>query len=150
MVIQNIDLINKLLSHQIFFWKNVLKTTAFCPFCKVKNSIVIAENKTVYAIRDSSPVSSDHMLIIPKRHCLDYFEMTRQERRDTHELIEILKDKIIKNDPLVKGFNIGANCGEAAGQTVFHTHIHLIPRREKDTPNPRGGVRGVIPDKMNY
>ena len=132
------------------FQKNALKPIADCPFCKMKNSIIIAENKTAYAIRDSSPVSLNHMLVIPKRHCLDYFEMTRQEHCDAHELIETLKDKILENDPLVKGFNVGVNCGETAGQTVFHTHIHLIPRREKDTPNPRGGVRGVIPDKMNY
>ncbi|MCD4718978.1 MAG: HIT family protein [Desulfobacula sp.] len=131
------------------FSKN-LKTTAHCLFCKVENLIVIAENKTSYAIRDSSPVSQSHMLIIPKRHCLDYFEMNRQERCDAHELIEMLKNKILKKDPTVKGFNIGINCGETAGQTVFHAHIHLIPRRENDTPNPRGGVRGVIPDKMNY
>lgn len=90
------------------------------------------------------------MLIIPKRHCLEYFEMTRQERCDSHELIEVLQKRILEKDSSVKGFNIGINCGEIAGQTVFHTHIHLIPRRENDTPNPRGGVRGVIPDKMNY
>jgi len=132
------------------FRENTPKSTGLCPFCKIKNSIVIAENKTVYAIRDSSPVSLNHMIIIPKRHCLDYFEMTSQERCDAHKLIETLKDRILENDPLVKGFNIGVNCGETAGQTVFHTHIHLIPRRKKDTPNPRGGVRGVIPDKMNY
>jgi len=110
----------------------------------------IIENKTVFAIPDTSPVSRGHMLIIPKRHCLDYFEMTRQERCDAHELIQRLKNDILRNDPSVNGFNIGTNCGETAGQTVFHTHIHLIPRRTKDTPAPRGGVRGVIPDKMNY
>lgn len=132
------------------FQKNIPTPIVLCPFCKIDKSIVVAENKTVYAIRDSSPVSLNHMLIIPKRHCLDYFEMTRQERRDTHELLKTLKDKILKNDPLVKGFNIGINCGETAGQTIFHTHFHLIPRREKDTSNPRGGVRGVIPDKMDY
>ena len=132
------------------FQKNTLKPTALCLFCKMEGLTVIAENKTVYAIMDSSPVSQNHMLIIPKRHCLDYFEMTRQERCDAHELIETLKDRILENDPAVKGFNIGVNCGETAGQTVFHTHIHLIPRRKNDTPNPRGGVRGVIPYKMNY
>jgi len=129
---------------------NAPQPPAGCLFCKMKNSKIIAEHKTVYAILDSSPVSPNHMLIIPKRHCLDYFEMTRQERCDAHELINRLKDSIIENDSTVKGFNIGTNCGETAGQTVFHTHIHLIPRRQNDTPNPRGGVRGVIPDKMDY
>jgi len=130
--------------------ENDPKPTAGCLFCKMKNLKVISENKTVYAILDSSPVSLNHVLIIPKRHCLDYFEMTRQECCDAHDLIKRLKDSIIENDSTVNGFNIGANCGETAGQTVFHTHIHLIPRRQNDTPNPRGGVRGVIPNKMNY
>jgi len=130
--------------------KNTPESTFVCMFCKMENLKTIAENKTVYAILDSSPVSPNHMLIIPKRHCLDYFEMTRQERCDAHELMEQLKDSIIKNDSTVKGFNIGTNCGETAGQTIFHTHIHLIPRRKNDIPNPRGGVRGVIPDKMDY
>ena len=121
-----------------------------CLFCRTESLPVIIENKTVFAIRDSSPVSPDHMLILSKRHCLDYFDMTHTERCDAHELIEKLKAMILDHDPSVKGFNIGVNCGETAGQTIFHTHIHLIPRRENDTPNPRGGVRGVIPDKMNY
>jgi len=121
-----------------------------CPFCNRENLTVVIENKTVFAIRDTSPVSHDHMLIIPRRHCTDYFEMTRQERCDAHDLIKILKNRIIEADAAVCGFNLGINCGHAAGQTVFHTHVHLIPRRKNDTPTPRGGVRGVIPDKMNY
>lgn len=132
------------------FPKKAPDPTIHCLFCKIENLTIIAENKTGYAIRDSSPVSPNHMLVIPKRHCLDYFKMTRQERCDAHELIEILKDRVLKKDPTVTGFNIGINCGETVGQTVFHAHIHLIPRRKNDTPNPRGGIRGVIPDKMNY
>ncbi len=127
-----------------------LNQTVPCPFCKMENLMVIAENKTIYAIYDTSPVTRYHIILIPKRHCRDYFEMTRQERCDSNELIEKLKNKILKDDDGVEGFNIGINCGESAGQTIFHTHIHLIPRRKNDTPNPRGGVRGVIPDKMNY
>jgi diadenosine tetraphosphate (Ap4A) HIT family hydrolase len=133
----------------IFSEANV-RSLPLCPFCKMEHLRVIAKNKSVYAIKDGSPVSPHHMLIIPKRHCLDYFEMTRQELCDAHELIEMLKDQILETDPTVKGFNIGVNCGQTAGQTVFHSHIHLIPRRKNDTPNPKGGVRGVIPDKMNY
>jgi len=121
-----------------------------CPFCKTGALSVILENKTAFAIKDASPVSPDHMLILPKRHCSDYFAMTREERCDAHELIETLKVLILDRDPSVQGFNIGVNCGETAGQTIFHAHIHLIPRRKDDTPHPRGGVRGVIPDRMNY
>ncbi|MBU1340119.1 MAG: HIT family protein [Proteobacteria bacterium] len=135
---------------EIFPIKNDLGPSSSCPFCSMDNLNLVIKNKTVFAIRDSSPVTLGHMLIIPKRHCLEYFEMTRQERCDSHELIEVLQKRILEKDSSVKGFNIGINCGEIAGQTVFHTHIHLIPRRENDTPNPRGGVRGVIPDKMNY
>ncbi len=125
-------------------------TNPHCIFCNTPPSDVIAENKTVYAIYDSSPVSKNHVLVIPKRHCVDYFEMTKQECCDAHELITKMKDHILETDNSIEGFNMGVNCGETAGQTVFHTHIHLIPRRKNDTPNPRGGVRGVIPDKMDY
>jgi diadenosine tetraphosphate (Ap4A) HIT family hydrolase len=76
--------------------------------------------------------------------------MTSQERRDAEELVLLLRERILSSDPTVLGFNVGANCGEVAGQTVPHAHVHLIPRRRGDTPRPRGGVRGVIPDKMAY
>lgn len=121
-----------------------------CPFCRTEALCVILENKTAFAVKDSSPVSPDHMLVLPKRHCFDYFHMTHEERCDAHDLVERLKILILGRDPSVRGFNIGVNCGETAGQTIFHAHIHLIPRRKNDTPHPRGGVRGVIPDKMNY
>ncbi len=121
-----------------------------CPFCRTEALCVILENKTAFAVKDTSPVSLDHMLVLPKRHCSDYFRMTHEERCDAHDLIERLKALILGHDPSVRGFNIGVNCGETAGQTIFHAHIHFIPRRKNDTPHPRGGVRGVIPDKMNY
>ena len=102
------------------------------------------------AINDLNPVSDGHLLIIPKRHCTDFFQMTQQELIDANCLLKVLRKKILKNDSSVTGLNIGMNTGESAGQTVFHSHIHLIPRRDGDTPKPRGGVRGVIPEKMNY
>ena len=76
--------------------------------------------------------------------------MTSEEQVDAKNLVTNLQKQILQNDPTVTGFNIGVNNGESAGQTVFHCHIHLIPRRDGDTPEPRGGVRGVIPDKMSY
>ncbi len=121
-----------------------------CPFCNMDRDALKAEHNSVFAIEDSTPVSRYHMLILPFRHCETYFEMNDEELRDTRELIDQLRREILEKDPLVSGFNIGVNCGEVAGQTVFHTHIHLIPRRKNDTPEPRGGVRGVIPDKMGY
>jgi len=80
----------------------------------------------------------------------DYFSMNDIEKRDVDSLIMKLKNRITEKDHTVTGFNLGTNIGESAGQTIFHTHIHLIPRRKDDTPHPRGGVRGVIPEKMSY
>ncbi|MCP4672286.1 MAG: HIT family protein [Desulfobacula sp.] len=122
-----------------------------CPFChdNIKSKI-IEESGLVAAFEDNSPVTPGHLLIIPKRHCTNFFSMTREEQVDANNLVKILRKQILHNDSTVTGFNIGINSGESAGQTVFHCHIHLIPRRDGDTPEPRGGVRGVIPDKMNY
>lgn len=122
-----------------------------CPFCyeNIKSRIVL-EHKSVAAIEDGYPVSKGHLLIIPKRHCRDYFSMTEAEQIDAAHFLKILRDTIADKDGSVTGFNVGMNSGESAGQTIFHCHIHLIPRRDGDTPHPRGGVRGVIPDKMNY
>ena len=122
-----------------------------CPFCfeNIKSEIIERFN-SVCAIQDKYPVTNGHVLIIPKRHSEDFFSLTDDERRDAEKLLLIMKKRILERDSSVTGFNIGANCGKSAGQTVFHAHIHLIPRRDGDTPDPRGGVRGVIPDKMGY
>ena len=122
-----------------------------CPFCsaKVKHRIV-EEYDSVWAMKDDYPVSEGHHLIIPKMHALDWFFISEKERRDADALIRILKHRLAESDRTITGFNIGMNCGESAGQSIFHAHIHLIPRRDGDTPKPRGGVRGVIPGKMGY
>jgi ATP adenylyltransferase len=123
----------------------------FCPFCyeNIKDGLV-AEQNSVVAIRDHYPVSDGHLLIVPKRHIENYFCLNETEKKDISVLIMKLRDRITEKDHSVTGFNIGTNIGESAGQTIFHAHIHLIPRRNGDTPNPRGGVRGVIPEKMLY
>ena len=123
----------------------------FCPFCydNIKDRVV-AEQNSVVAVQDNSPVTAGHLLIVSKRHIKDCFSMNETERRDTDVLIMKLKNRITEKDHSVTGFNIGTNIGESAGQTIFHAHIHLIPRRNHDTPHPRGGVRGVIPEKMSY
>ncbi|MDD4767789.1 MAG: HIT family protein [Desulfotomaculaceae bacterium] len=119
-----------------------------CPFCDPeRKKEMVGENGAVFALEDRFPVTPGHMLIIPHRHTADYFTMTTQEIQDTEDLIRYLRDKITSEDPTVLGFNIGINCGETAGQSVMHAHIHLIPRRKGDTENPLGGVRGVIPWK---
>lgn len=128
-----------------------METAYECPFCSPGlEGRAISEVGTVVAIRDRYPVTAGHTLIIPKRHTEDYFSMTAQERADAATLINDLRSRLIDEDSSIIGFNIGINCGKAAGQSIMHAHIHLIPRREGDTPNPKGGVRGVIPGRMGY
>ena len=127
------------------------KSMSDCRFCHQNiQSEIIERHKSVCAIKDKYPVTDGHVLIIPIRHSEDFFSMTPDERKDAEELLIIMKKRILERDPRVTGFNIGINIGKSAGQTVFHSHMHLIPRRDGDTPNPRGGVRGVIPAKMSY
>ncbi len=122
-----------------------------CPFCQPNIAEhIIERHRSAFVIPDKHPVSQGHLLILPVRHTPDVFSMTAQERIDAQELIALMRDRISKSDASVLGFNIGANCGEVAGQTIFHAHIHLIPRRTGDVHNPKGGVRGVIPGKMHY
>lgn len=122
-----------------------------CLFCeKMKTQEILIENDYSFAILDSYPVSKGHTLVIPKRHVADYFEMTATERNAVHDLLRIRRKQLLETDPAIEGFNVGVNSGKAAGQTVFHCHIHLIPRRLGDTHHPKGGVRGVIPNKMSY
>ena len=121
-----------------------------CIFCKVRKEELQFENQLAYSSTDSYPVSKFHCLIVPKRHVREYFELSAEEVQACHELILKTKDKILKEDTTVKGFNIGTNSGKTAGQSIMHCHIHLIPRREGDVDNPQGGVRSVIPLKQHY
>lgn len=119
-----------------------------CPFCKLDLEIV-KENDFAFAIYDKYPVNKGHILIIPKRHVSDYFETTTEERKAIDALLYECKD-LLEESFSPDGFNVGINIGETAGQTIFHVHIHLIPRYQGDMQEPRGGVRGVIPNKRIY
>ncbi len=122
-----------------------------CIFCYHNlQDRIVDEYNSVVLIKDRFPVSDGHSLVIPKRHVPDYFMMTDIEKKDSDRMLRIAKGRILKDDETVTGFNIGINCGETAGQSIFHAHIHLIPRRYGDTPNPKGGVRGVISGRMGY
>jgi len=121
-----------------------------CHFCELTEDRIIDETETCVVIRDLYPVTPLHTLIITKLHVPTYFDLSAQERKEVEQLIDDHRLKILEEDDTVSGFNIGINCGEDAGQTVMHCHIHLIPRRKGDIENPRGGVRGVIPDKRIY
>ena len=121
-----------------------------CLFCNVKKSGLSYENNLAFVSYDSYPVSKYHCLIIPKRHIKDYFQLTNDELVACNNLIKIVKDEISNKDRTVRGFNIGTNIGKVSGQSIFHCHFHLIPRREGDVVNPQGGVRSVIPTKQHY
>ena len=121
-----------------------------CIFCKIRKEELQFENQLAYSSKDSYPVSEFHSLIVPKRHVETYFDLTEEEIQACNDLILKTKEKILKLDSSVKGFNIGINAGKVAGQSIMHCHIHLIPRREGDVENPQGGVRSVIPSKQHY
>lgn len=121
-----------------------------CPFCSLNEENKIISGDLAFVVEDSSPVTKHHSLIIPKRHFSSFFEITNKELLEINKLIKARKKQIEEKDPTVEGFNVGINIGKAAGQSVFHLHVHLIPRRVGDLENPKGGVRGVIPEKQNY
>ena len=120
-----------------------------CPFCDLNHRTIIAETNEAIAFYDGFPVSPGHILVIPRRHCSDFFQLSPSEQNACLELLnECQKQLISERNP--DGFNIGINVGTAAGQTIFHAHLHLIPRYVGDVENPRGGIRGVIPAKKDY
>ncbi len=109
----------------------------------------IAENDLAFAIRDGFPVTEGHTLVIPKRVVRTWFEATRDEQLAILDLLDELKSELDEQlSPA--GYNVGINSGEAAGQTVMHLHVHLIPRYNGDVDDPAGGVRFVIPERGNY
>lgn len=120
-----------------------------CAFCTLPSARVIDENATAMVIRDGYPVSPGHTLLIPKRHTGSFFDLSEQERDDLLALLDCSK-RVLEAELQPQGYNIGINDGAAAGQTVPHLHVHLIPRFEGDLPDPRGGVRWVIPAKAKY
>ncbi len=121
-----------------------------CLFCEIPKERIITENELAYVIRDGYPVTQFHTLVIPKRHVESYFDLGQAEINAVNQLLQAEKKKLETSDSLIEGFNVGINCGEVAGQTIFHCHAHLIPRRRCDVEDPRGGVRSVIQNKANY
>ena len=121
-----------------------------CIFCNLPKDRIVAEYKYFYVIRDAFPVTDLHSLIITKRHVVSYFQCSKEELNEIPVILDTQKTELKILDDTITGFNIGMNIGEDAGQTIFHCHIHIIPRRNGDTSNPRGGIRAVIPGKKNY
>jgi diadenosine tetraphosphate (Ap4A) HIT family hydrolase len=110
----------------------------------------VASNALAFAIRDGFPVSPGHTLVVPRRLVAGWFDATVQERHALFNLVDEVKRQLEAGPSPPQGYNIGINVGEAAGQTVAHLHVHVIPRYRGDVPDPRGGIRHVIPGKGNY
>ncbi len=120
-----------------------------CPFCFLPTARIISESDSTITIRDGYPVSEGHTLIIPRRHVQSFFELQAIEKAAMLQALDEAKEALDKEfSP--DGYNIGINDGEAAGQTVMHLHVHLIPRYKGDTADPRGGVRWIFPEKAKY
>ena len=122
-----------------------------CIFCNKTNCKVISSTEHFFVIRDTAyTVTKHHTLIITNRHIDDFFDLTKDEMIDLDEVLKEQKKELKKLDKEISAFNVGVNIGKDAGQSIMHCHIHLIPRRKGDVDDPRGGVRGVIPEKQKY
>jgi diadenosine tetraphosphate (Ap4A) HIT family hydrolase len=120
-----------------------------CPFCTLTESRVRFQSELAVGVDDAYPVSSGHTLIVPRRHVDSYFELSPAERQAMNELLdEAHRDLAQRLQPAA--YTIGINNGRAAGQSIPHVHIHLIPRYHGDRDNPRGGVRWVLPERADY
>jgi diadenosine tetraphosphate (Ap4A) HIT family hydrolase len=124
-------------------------TDKVCPFCPPRRDLVLIERPLAFLQRDTHPVSDGHALVIPRRHVASFFDTTPEERHAMFDLLDEAKallDRAHRPD----GYNLGINNGEAAGQSVMHVHLHVIPRYRGDKDDPRGGVRWVLPEKAVY
>ena len=130
--------------------QNEVNYMSDCISAAPMNLGVFIRNDLAYGLWDGFPVTDLHALVIPQRHASDYFDLTKDELMGCDALLREMREMLIRRDASIAGFNIGANVGLAAGQTVFHCHLHLIPRRTGDVENPRGGVRHIIPSKGAY
>lgn len=120
-----------------------------CLFCQ-RNFKILSENGTAFAFEDKYPVVKNHILVVPNRHVTTFFDLGSYEKNACLLLVEKIRKKILEKDKTVTGFNVGVNDGLDAGQTIFHCHIHVIPRRKGDVVNPTGGIRNIIPNKGSY
>jgi diadenosine tetraphosphate (Ap4A) HIT family hydrolase len=123
--------------------------TMKCPFCSPFADEIVAKNDLCYSRWDRFPVSKGHLLVMPFRHAIDYFSLTEEEKQALFALIDECKE-VVEENFRPAGYNIGFNIGEAAGQTVMHCHCHMIPRYVGDVKEPKGGIRGVLPEKRSY
>ena len=127
-----------------------------CPFCEIAGldsgwepkGAGVTIGRSAAAFPDNFPVTPGHMLVIPRRHVTDVFQLNEDEQSDLWSMVKLVRDQLRVSG--VVGMNVGTNVGAAGGQTIEHAHVHVIPRREGDMKDPRGGVRWVIPEKARY
>ncbi len=124
-------------------------TPGDCPFCSLSAERILLANEHGVVVRDAFPVVPGHTLIVARRHVADFFDLTPQEAAGLLDLLGKAK-KELDAEMAPEGYNIGVNVGEAAGQTVMHAHVHLIPRRHGDVQDPTGGVRNIIPGRGTW
>jgi diadenosine tetraphosphate (Ap4A) HIT family hydrolase len=121
-----------------------------CPLCvRAGTAQVLASNALALAVPDGYPLSLGHSLVIPRRHVADLFDLDSDEQAAVWTLVAAVRE-VVQRSHGPAGFNVGANVGAAAGQTVAHAHVHVIPRYVGDVPDPRGGVRWVLPERADY
>ncbi len=130
-------------------WGGDAMPSGQCPFCSLPQARIIDGDELAVVVRDGYPVTPGHTLVIPRRHVGSIFDLTPEELQAVWRLLERSRIALAR-EFAAEAFNIGVNDGPAAGQTVPHMHMHLIPRRSGDVADPRGGVRWVIPDKARY
>lgn len=120
-----------------------------CPFCTLDAARIVLENEFALALPDGFPVTEGHTLVVPRRHAASLFDLPDEEEAALWKLVALVRGKLL-TELRPDGFNVGLNDGQAAGQTVMHAHVHVIPRRKGDVPDPRGGVRWIMPAKARY
>ena len=121
----------------------------YCPFCYIRTESTLLFNEVGVAIADTFPVTNGHTLVLPRRHVASLYELDEAEQAALWRLVAQVRQQL-SDRHRTDGFNIGLNDGQAAGQTIGHAHIHIIPRYNGDVPDPRGGVRWVVPDRAAY
>jgi diadenosine tetraphosphate (Ap4A) HIT family hydrolase len=120
-----------------------------CPFCNPDETKVILQTNVVIAVRDAYPITDGHTLVIPRQHVTSIFDLKDAEQSALWKAVAHVRD-ILLREHAPDGFNIGVNDGFAAGQTIEHAHVHVIPRRRDDVPDPRGGIRNIVPCRARY
>ena len=130
-------------------WLNIVMDNTDCPFCRLQERRILVKNAFATAFADGFPVAEGHTLVVPNQHVASLFDLPDEEQAAVWSLVAQVRARLM-TELKPDGFNVGLNDGQAAGQTVMHAHVHVIPRRLGDTEDPRGGIRWILPYKARY